>query len=151
MISYDEARDEMYAFFRTHFNLVAAGIVGYVPQVVYRNNEPTGKPPSDKFWLRVSIQTVQAPQTAFGENCGSIGKRRYTESGLFFIQLFAPKSLNGSDEVLSKFAKALRDGYRGKTTTNGIWFRNARVNELTPEELFYRSNVVTEFEYDDSN
>jgi len=146
--TYVGARNELHAFFKARFDAVAAGIIGYLPEVVYRNNERPTKPGSDKYWLRVSIQTVFAEQTALGE-CENVGTRRYTETGLYFIQIFGPKSDNGADGKVAALADALREGYRGKATEHHIWFRNARINELTPEELFYRSNVVTEFEYDE--
>jgi hypothetical protein len=146
--TYVGAKNEIYSLFTQRFNADAAAIIGYVPQIFYRNNEQPTKPGSDKYWVRASIQTIDAAQTALSD-CGEIGKKRYTEYGLFFAQLFAPKSDPQVDDKLAKLAAMAREIFRGTTTEGHVWFRNARINEIDPEALFYRSNVVTEFEYDE--
>ena len=43
-------------------------------------------------------------------------------------------------------AEIARNSFRGKCV-EGIVFRNARINDLPSEELFYRFNVIAEYQF----
>lgn len=146
--TFSGATDEICgAFWQTWNAAETSSLVGYVPDVRWPLVEESAEPDSSKYWARLSIQTVFEEQTALA---GNDGKRRYTASGLVFVQIFCPKSISNSGEVGRKLAEIARNAYRGKTTPNKVWFRNVRINELSPENLFYRFNVVAEFEYDET-
>lgn len=145
--NYSGATDEICGAFWQAWNAAeTSSLVGYVPDVRWPLVEEPETPDASKYWARLSIQTVFEEQTALA---GNDGKRRYTASGLVFVQIFCPKSVSNSGEIGRKLAEIARNAYRGKDTPNKVWFRNVRINELSPENLFYRFNVVAEFEYDE--
>ena len=143
MIEYEDAVSEMFAQFNNKWESEASGIVGYTPDVRWPGVSE-GDVPVNKFWCRVSQQTVDEYQTGLsnGEN------NRYTTIGLIFVQLFCPRTVDSSYWNGRKLAKIARNAFRGHTTENKVWFRNARINELDPENAFYRFNIIAEYEYD---
>ncbi|AEX56100.1 minor tail protein [Burkholderia phage vB_BceS_KL1] len=147
--THSEARNEINALFNTAWNANAGALAGYVPNIEWQGKQPRETPDSSKYWARVSIQTVLEEQTTLSTCEGKPGQKRYTASGLVFVQLFCPKSIVGSFEIGGKLAEVAKKAFRGKTTPGKVWFRNVRINELDPEDLYYRYNVVTEFEYDE--
>jgi len=149
-VAYDEGLDEIFALFSAAWLANTFAIVGYVPDVRWPDVEEPAKPPSDKFWARVSTTTLTEEQCTL---CGCVeqpGLRRYEIAGLVFVQIFCPKQLATASELGKKLAMIARGAFRGKQTEPGrIWFRNTRINPLPPEALFYRYNVVSEFEFDE--
>jgi len=146
--TYVEAIDEMFSLFNDAWLGQSAAVVSHVPVVRWPGVEEPGTPDAAKFWARVSQQTVLEEQSTISDDNG---KRRYTASGLIFVQLFCPKSEPAAMENGRKLAVIARNSFRGKTTSGKVWFRNARINELAPEESAYRFNVVAEYEYDEVN
>lgn len=147
--TYTQARNEIFATFKDKWEAAAPAIAGYLPKVHWQGVEEQGKIEGLRHWARASTQTVIAEQTSLAMNVGEEGKIRYTESGLVFIQLFAPKSDGNGQYIGGLLAQVARSAFRKTSTDNCVWFRNARINELDPEDLFYRFNVVAEFEYDE--
>lgn len=146
MISYEQAVDEIFKVFRDTWNAEASAIVGYLPEIRYQGVEEPSKLPIDKYWARVSQQTVSDSQSTLRNGtCG----QRYRTNGLVFIQLFCPKSDSLGMTTGRKLATVVRNGYRGVKTSGGVWFSNVRINELPPEDNWYRLNVVAEYEYDE--
>lgn len=145
--TYSGATDEICGAFWQAWNAAeVSSLIGYIPDVRWPLVEEPAQPDSSKFWVRVSIQTVFEEQTALA---GNDLKRRYTASGLVFVQLFCPKSVSNSGQNGRTLAEIARAAFRGKSTPNKVWFKNVRINELSPENLFHRFNVVAEFEYDE--
>lgn len=148
-MTYTEAKDAMRQRFYDKWRVESPAIVGYTPDVYWKNTEKDFVPPRDKYWCRFSTQTVIEGQDTLSTCVGEPGKLRYEAQGLVIIQLFCPKSDIQADEKGSKLAEIARDAFRGKNI-NGVWFRNARINDgLTPEDLYYRFNVVAEFIYNE--
>jgi len=145
--TYSNAIDEINAMFWTDWNSVkTSDLAGYVPEVRWQHVEGVAPPDGSKFWARVSSQTAFEEQTALA---GNDGARRYTASGIVIVQLYCPKSLSRAGEIGRKLAEVARNSFRGKSTSSSVWFRNARINELAPEENVYRFNIVAEFNYDE--
>lgn len=149
MIEFDQVNDEINALFLAAWNAGSAAIAGYVPEIRWQGVQYRDLPDGSKFWVRLSKQTVFEEQATLSTCEGVPGKRKYTASGLVFVQIFCPKSNTQAFELGQKLAKLARNAFRGKSTPGKVWFRNTRINELTPEELYERFNVVTEFEYDE--
>jgi len=146
MVDFVSARSALCAHVDEAWQAGAVGIVGYIPElrfprIVYK--EPVN--PS-VHWGQVSIQSVMSSQTAFGSGNK---QRRYTEDGLIFIQLFAPKSEIEGAEQQDQLAHIMRAAFRGRSVPGKIWFRNARINDLDPEDEMLRLNVVAEYEYNE--
>jgi hypothetical protein len=149
MIEYDQANDEINALFLAKWNAESAAIAGYIPAIEWQGVTQRDAPDGSKFWVRVSKQNVFEEQSTLSTCEALPGQKRYTSSGLVFVQLFCPKSYQRSFEIGQTLAKLARDSFRGKSTDGGIWFRNVRINELPPEELYQRFNVIADFEYDE--
>lgn len=148
--SYSQANGELYKPIKDILESVEiVTLFGYAIDVRWPNNEKLENPTSDKIWVRVSRQTVSNPQTAIQNNYRGQSARKYTNYGLLFVQLFSPKT-NGVYPKVEKLAETLlKNAFRGKSTEHCITFRNARMSEVTPENDWYRLNVVTEYEYDE--
>jgi hypothetical protein len=149
MITYHQADDEINATFLTAWNAESGAIVGYVPEIRWQNVQRREIPDGSKFWVRISKDTVYERQATLSTCEGIPGQRKYTANGLVFVQLFCPKSNAQAFELGQQLAIIARNSFRGKTTPGNIWFRNVRINELQPDELFYRLNIIAEFEYDE--
>lgn len=149
MIEFDQVRDEINSLFMEAWNTQAGAVVGYIPKIRWQGVQQRDLPRGSMYWARVSKKTIFEKQATLSTCEGKPGQKRYTASGLVFVQLFCPKSDTQAFVLGSKLAKIARNAFRGKTTSGKIWFRNVCINELNPEELYERFNVVTEFEYDE--
>lgn len=153
MLTYDAAIDEMSAQYLQAWQAGSGAIVGYVPEIRWPGVENAVKPATDKFWARFSTQGVGNPQTSLSncvEGADDLPASRFSPYGLIFVQLFAPKSLAEGMVKGRLLAHLTKLAYQGKKTSGGIWFRNVRINELPDtEELWYRFNIVAEYEYDE--
>lgn len=146
MITQSEARDEIFALFKTAWEAGTIDIVSYIPNIEYQGVQPIATPDIAKHWCRISIQTVSENQASLSDENG---QRTYTAYGLVFVQVFCPRSERNGFERGISLAQIAKRAFRGKATPGRIWFRNVRLNELEPENSFYRLNVVAEFEYDE--
>lgn len=144
MSNYQNANDDMRTLI-TKANKNQT-VIGYVPEIRFQNVEKDTKPASDKFWLRVEINTLIAEQKALAQCVQKNGQRLYTAAGLVKAELYIPKA-NGKYEKGELWAMAIRNAFLGVTTEHGVWFRNSAIRELPIEAEFYRINVVSEFEY----
>lgn len=149
MTTYDQSTDDIFGVVNTTVTNGAPGIVGYVPEMRWQNVEEPATPPVDQLWLRTSLQTVINEQATLSTDEGTAGQKRYDIQGLVFVQIFLPRSVATSGADGRKVGEMLVNAFRGTRTTNGVWFRNARVQELAPEDSYFRFNVVSEFHYSD--
>lgn len=146
--TYEEAIDQIFGRFSEVWAADSAAVVGYTPEVRWQGVEVGQLPDYGKYWVRVSQQTVLEGQSTLRDpSCG----QRYRTNGLLFIQVFCPRSEGKSMENGRKLATIARNAYRAYSTSGGVWFRNARVSELEPEEKWIRLNVTVEYEYDETN
>lgn len=148
--TYNQARDQIFALFKAAWDAQTTALAGYVPEVRYQGLEVGEKPDGSKHWCRISTQSVTEEQATLSTCVEEPGKSRYESSGLVFVQIFSPKSEATGYEVGQQLAQVARNAFRGKKTTPGeVWFRNVRINNISPENLLYRFNVVAEYEYDE--
>lgn len=149
--TYSQARDEMYGLINTKIKDESTAIMGYIPRVYWNGTTPRHKGKRSRMFLRVSNQIVFESQTTLSTCEGEDGQKRYTTSGLVFIEFYMPRSDNQSNLHGESLAVILRNAFRkAPSGDSGIVYRNARLlNGIPNEEQFYRLNVVTEFEYDE--
>lgn len=145
---YKGARDEMLGAFTTAWNSGSSAIVGYIPEIRFDGDNKSDIPDASKFWVRISTQGINCEQGTLSENVVTNGSRRYESYGLMYAQLFAPKANDSKAKILN-LAKLVQKTFR-KRTLNVI-LRNARIEELEPENGIQRINVVCEFEFDEIN
>lgn len=148
-VGYDIAVEEMQTLFNTAWQANSGSVFGYIPAVEWYGREELGTADRAKVWARFSTDNVFEEQATLSTCTGAPFQRRYNGSGLIFVQLFLPKNVTNAVVLGRKLAKVARDAFRGKKTEGGVTFYNARINDVPPEELFYRFNVVIEYDYDE--
>lgn len=148
-IIYEQAIDEMFALFKAKWDAESAAVAGYVPEIRWDGVPEAGTPDKSKFWARVSTQEIRENQDTLSDCVGEPGKKRYLASGLIFVQIFSPLSIASSKHKGRILARIARNAFRGKTTAGGIWFRNARINNLAADDNWNRFNAVAEYEFNE--
>lgn len=146
--TYNAAVDTMFGLFKSAWDTGAAVIVGEVPEVRWQNVPETTKPDPAKYFARVSQQPVTSRQSSLSNCVGEPQQRRYETAGVLFIQLFFPKTDDQAADRGRQLSVLARAAYRGKTV-GGIEFKNVRINELSPQESWFRANVIAEYEFDE--
>lgn len=147
--TYPVAVNDMFSLINSAWKTGSAAIAGYVPELRFQGIELQGAIPTDKYWARVSQQGVSEEQSSICNDVTAPGNRRYTADGLLYVQLFGPQSVVNSMEKLRLLAKLARNAYRGKVSQNDVSFYNVRIVELESEGLFFRINVIAEYQYDE--
>lgn len=143
-----QARDEMSArFYDDWRSKVPLAYSGGVPQVVWDGTADADDkgPRADRPWARVTIAHNVAPQRTFGEP----GSRRFERLGLITVQVFVPLALEDSVALAEALGTIARDAFEGKSTPGGVWFRNARLQEVGPDSPWWQLNIVTDFVYEE--
>lgn len=148
-VEYPDADAEMARVFKAAWDSGTPAVAGYIPNVEWYGLETPDKVDRSQFWARFSTQHIYDEQSTLSDYVAEPFRKRYTGSGLVFIQLFMPKTIDNAVIKGRRLAKVARNAFRGKKTPGGIWFRNARINDVPAEDLFYRLNVVTEYEFDE--
>jgi len=97
-----------------------------------------------KSWVRIGLRHVGRRQANLA---GADATRRYTSTGFLVMALFTPASSGLS--LADSLSSAFRNGVEGKTTSGGVWFRNARTIEQGLEGSWWRTDVLADFEYDE--
>lgn len=136
-----EAIDQMLALFKTVWDTTPHADRVKYPNVGETDVVPDGVNP----WVRVNLRHVQGKQVTLS---GPVGTRRFRRFGILICQLFEPVG-EGLTREDSDYAELIRDAYEGVTTTNGVIFRNVRINEIGSDGSFFQTNIIAEFEYDE--
>lgn len=145
ILDYVDGRNQL---FEQYANVLpdTAAIIGESLFTVYQGVDTGGKIPTNKFWARISQQTVTEQQSALA---GNDLQRRYTADGLLFVQIFSASDDIANYNKAAQLAALIKTAFRGKQTDGCIWFRNVRIQEIPPENAWYRLNVVAEYQYDE--
>lgn len=101
----------------------------------------TSAPPA---WARVTLQHVIRQQASLN---GAESTKRYEARGLLIVSIFvgAGKGLLISDRL----CKIVEDAFDGRKTSGGVWFQNARSNEIGQSGNWHQTNFVVDFIYDE--
>lgn len=94
---------------------------------------------------RATVQHFGGGQTSLSNDTGS---KTFTRTGLITVQIFTPAG-DGYD-LADAFAKVVLDAFEGKQSTNGVWFRNARLTEVGRSGAWTQTNVLVDFTYDET-
>lgn len=137
--SITEARDDILDVFKTAWDAGTTAIVGSVPEVRYHIVEVADTPPEDSYWAWVAVEHVDGGHAA-------IGTVLFEHEGIFTVQLYGPSTNEGLANV-DALVDLVLVAFEGKCSDNGVWFRNARVNEVGPERGFFQVNVLVDFVY----
>lgn len=92
-------------------------------------------------FCRVFLRHVSGRQATLG----GVGHRTFERNGFLTVQIFTPvgKGLLESHRL----AKVVGDAFEGRSSGNGVWFRNVRINEIGKDGMFNLLNVIVDFEY----
>lgn len=136
--TYEEAIDQMSALFKDAWN--PSYPVDW-PNIKFDRPAPSNDT-SSTFWARFRIMHAAGGQ---GSLQNSVGARMYDRTGNIIIQVFGPIGV-GTKPIVS-LAKVAAGAYEGTTTLGGIWFKRQRVQEMGPEDAWYRVDAKVDFEY----
>lgn len=137
--SITEARDDIHALFKTAWDAGTTAIVGSVPEIRYQTVEVGDEPPEDEYWVWTSVEHVTGGHAA-------LGTVLFEHEGIFSAQLYGPSTEEGLADI-DALVDLVLAAFEGETTTNGVWFRNARVNEVGPDRGWFQVNVLVDFVY----
>ncbi|QBQ71180.1 tail terminator protein [Shewanella phage S0112] len=108
---------------------------------VYKGGDET----ADQEWVAVSTRHLPTPPATLGRKT----TRRFTRSGIIFIQVFTPRNIGTSRiEELCEIAKEIFEGVR----FDGVWTNQVTISEEDPDasaqkNLYYL--VQCQFNYEE--
>jgi hypothetical protein len=144
-LTYEEAYDLITNRVIAEWPTRSAAAVGSAVEMRYKGIEK--EIPSTMF-ARFTMRPVLEGQASF--RGGEDNPQRYKAEGLIFIQIFVPKKIGQVGEEYSrKLGEAAKRIFRGKTFDGCVTFKNVRVVDLDPEEMYLRKNMIADYEYDD--
>ncbi len=149
--NYSDAKDAIYGRVKAAIDGPVTALLGYKPEIRWPYVAEPAKPNNSKIWFRVSSQIVEEQQITLSTCEGAPGQKKYETVGVLIVEMYMPKAERDSGVKGGKAAAMIRDAFRNAPSGEaGIVYYRARINDgIAPEELFYRLNVVTEFEYDE--
>ena len=105
-----------------------------------------GEPPATPSpWARITLRHSGGGQ---GSLSGALGTKRWDRNGVLIVQVFVPNG-EGLSQAYS-LAKIVLDAYEGVSSPlRGVWFRNARINEVGPDGEWFQVNALIDFTYDE--
>lgn len=130
-----DAKDTILTVFKAVWDAYPGTPAALYPDV------PGRPPPVDKLWARATVQHHAASQTSLG----GVGTRRFTATGLVWVQVFAPSG-DGSTGATTA-AQAIVNAYRDARLA--VWFRNVMLVDMGGDGAFSRVDVKADFLYDD--
>jgi len=142
-----QAVTEINKLFNDAWTSGATSIAGYVPEIRWNGNERPSKPDSSKFWCYHSVFNTGEEQKTLSNAVTSPGSKRYESEGLIIIQIYCPKSILNSKDKGRQLATVAKNAYRG--VQSDVDFKNVRIVDVDPEELYYRFNVVVDYSFDE--
>ena len=94
-------------------------------------------------WIRVILSHNDGGQDSLA---GDSGKVRVRHAGVLTVEIYEPRGAGG--ERLDDASWAALKALTGESTPNGAWFRNARRVDYGEDGLWFRVDVLANFEYD---
>ena len=139
-ITQTAARDEMLA----RVKAAAESVTPTAPTMVWEDVEGSLPRGITGAWVRARVQHTDGGQATL---TNADGVRRYDRMGVLLVEVNTPsgQGLQLSDSISS----TIRGAFEGYSTPGGVWFRNARVNEGRNDGIWFRMNVLIDFEYDE--
>lgn len=144
--TFDSARDEILGLFHTYWTAQTPALNDSAPvRVEWPGVDSQTPPEASKPWARIVVRHTTSKQATFG----TVGHRRFLRPGLVTVQVFTPLTNGGGLLLAEKLGIIARDAFEGRSTDSGIWFRNARLQEVGPDTEWFQMNLVVEFEYEE--
>ncbi len=147
----EEARDQILGRFMDTWEAHAdtAGVRTADSAILFWNkagDPPTtpdgdGNPPP---WIRVALRHFDGGESALTD---ATGRKLVTRRGIVGISIF--EAFKTGNVLTDKLARVGESAFTGKTTSGGVFFRNARTVEIGPDGAYFRTDVLADFQYDD--
>lgn len=119
----------------------------YTPEIRWQNIESTDFVDNGKHWLHFQLTDIVSGQKSLtGGRQHGIGTH-YETKGIVRVDLYFSKSAYqlSDAEILSVFVQHC---FLQQSTECGIFFKNAIINDLPPDENHFRASVITEYSYE---
>ncbi|MCC6271126.1 MAG: hypothetical protein IT190_07600 [Microbacteriaceae bacterium] len=166
MLDHPQAKEEMRKLFYSRFNSYVTdglpnnvppvppfvfkkrgSLTSYIPEIKWDNVELTKLNDNGVHWMRFSSQNHLKTQASFtGGRVDAVGTH-YTTKGLIRVEIYLSKSGYQTEDA-DNLNLIVERCFVQANSPCGVWFRNAMIVDLDPEENFFRSSVLTEYEYD---
>lgn len=144
--TFGSARDEILGLFHTYWTAQTPAINDGKPvHVEWPGVDSGSPPPASEAWARIVLRHAASRQLTLAP----AGQRRFLRPGLITVQVFTPLSAGNGLSFAEKLGIIARDAFEGRSTDSGIWFRNARLQEVGPDGEWYQMNLTVEFQYDE--
>lgn len=116
------------------------------PRIAWQGRRLDPEPSLDAPYCRWIARHGEPPRPSLA---GDQATRIYPNSGMIIVQCLAPLDPGNGFEVAERMAIIARDAYRGKQTSDCIWFRNARIEEVGEDAGWFLFNAYVDFTYDE--
>jgi len=119
----------------------------YVPKIFWQNIEKVDLSDSGEHWLRFYLTNVLKRQKSLTGGREQAVGTHYNTRGMVKVELYFSKTAFQSVDI-DRLNLIVERCFVQENTNCGVWFRNAIIVDLNPEETHFRSNVLAEYEYD---
>jgi hypothetical protein len=141
-IEYIDAQDELFGMTKQAFDIAITG-VDPAPSLFFPG-DLISPPPVNEIYATCSFVVVTDGQSGIG---APGGVSLYEAVGLLTVQIYAPKQSASSFRTAQEMADAIRNVFRGHSTSGEIWFRNPRVTPVGGNTTMNQVNVVVTCTY----
>lgn len=141
----EQARDDMFLMADTAITALSA-ILTYVPEIRWQGVENNNPLPASQLWARVTKLETDEDQKYVSN---SVNTRLFNHIGILSVELFGPKTVLTIYDDLQSCATNIRNAFRVKTSPNGVRYSKVRIIEVPNDNLWYKINVIIEYEYDE--
>lgn len=112
-----------------------------VPAVLHEDRKQD--PPEDgSAWVEVAIRHFDGGQKTMGQ----VGSRRFNSVGVVVVSVHT--KLGGGLVESDTLVQVAKNAFEGKRTSDGVWFRNVRDQEVGSDGASYKVDVLADMEYD---
>ena len=116
-------------------------------RIDYDDRKPPAENESDISWIR---STIIHTETGFTDASlsGDFGQRSFGRNGTIIVQIFTP--LNGGKDLNYNIVQVVLNAFEGKRSLGQrVWFRNSRFSEKGRDRAWFRTDVRSDFVYDE--
>lgn len=146
MIDQASALDEIRAYFLAGWeaSTVPDGLAA-MPPIRWQGKPDASLPPD--FYAHFAHRILKSPQSAHMTDANGGTKSIFDTSGLLAITVYGAIAAADANYIGGLLAQRARDIFRRGETNGGVWFRNARSDELESDGQNYRFLVTVAFEF----
>ncbi len=146
MIDEMSAYDEACLMFDTAWKAYDFTSLNGAPLILWEG-QPSDVPPEQGVpYIRFNMTGVNAKQGSLADESGA---KKWDNAGIINVQCFGPVEWANGYEVAKYIAIMAKRVFQGKSSPNGMWFRNCRTNRIGPSGGWYQFNTLIEYQFDE--